>query len=127
MLLEKHELLSVSSVRLTFPAALSYNHIDTIEMLLLLIWRHVVYYVNEGESNGPQSTPHAMRFISTPNPDVFRQEVASKLAGLLQRLQEYLADATLLDEGWRPNELYAEIMCRNLREAIGIASSDIAM
>jgi nuclear pore complex protein Nup205 len=64
--------------------------IDTLEMLLLLLWRHLAYYSDghhhQGDSKLKASSTQAMRFLSTPEPSAFRMEVRKKLATALQRL-----------------------------------------
>ena len=69
----------------------------TIEMLLLLIWRHVEYYTDpenagRGETwKGALTASHtmssALRFLAAPpEPQVFKEEVGKRLAPVLQRL-----------------------------------------
>lgn len=63
---------------------------DTLEMLLLLLWRHIMYYAEGAHVQTPQlnaSTATAMRFLSTPDPEAFRQQIARNLLPTLQRLQ----------------------------------------
>jgi nuclear pore complex protein Nup205 len=58
-------------------------------MLLLLLWRHLVYYAEGRHINNPElktSMSHAMRFLSSPDADTFCAEVGNKLAPPLQRL-----------------------------------------
>jgi hypothetical protein len=58
-------------------------------MLLLLLWRHVVYYCEGRHINNPDlkaSTTHAMRFLSSPDTKTFQVEAGVKLASVLQRL-----------------------------------------
>jgi nuclear pore complex protein Nup205 len=62
-----------------------------MEMVLLLLWRHLVYYAEGHHANNPPanaqaSTMHAMRFLSTPEPEAFRLDVAKRLVPTLQRL-----------------------------------------
>ncbi|KAF9074489.1 nucleoporin Nup186/Nup192/Nup205 [Rhodocollybia butyracea] len=116
---------------------------NTLEMLLLLLWRHIVYYGEEAHGKTPQlnaSTATAMRFLSTPEPQKFRLEVGKKLMPALQRLQTLIAvgvptyftfqvtteralrqDETLLGDEWRANQAYVEIMCRRLRDSAAMS------
>lgn len=58
-------------------------------MLLLLLWRHLVYYAEGRHINDPAlktSTSHSMRFLSSPDADTFCAEAGNKLAPTLQRL-----------------------------------------
>lgn len=60
-----------------------------LEMLLLLIWRHVDYYAEPNHMNMPPvkaTITNAMRLLATSEPDVFRQEVSVKIQPVLQRL-----------------------------------------
>lgn len=63
--------------------------LDTMEMLLLLLWRHLEYYSDESHMRAPPmkaSVGNAMRLLATAEPEVFRKEVASKIGGILTRL-----------------------------------------
>jgi hypothetical protein len=65
------------------------DHAATLEMLLLLLWRHLVYYSEGHHINNPDlkaSTSHAMRFLTSPDADTFRSEAGIKLTPALQRL-----------------------------------------
>ena len=64
--------------------------IATLEMLLLLIWRHVEYYAEPQHMNMPPAkttVANAMRLLATSEPQVFQAEVRQKIAPSLQRLQ----------------------------------------
>ncbi|KAJ4481027.1 nucleoporin Nup186/Nup192/Nup205 [Lentinula aciculospora] len=101
--------------------------INTIEMLLLLLWRHIMYYAEGAHVQKPQlsaSTTTAMRFLSTPEPDAFRLQVGRKLLPALQRLQTVVADDTLNGDEWRANRTYVEIMCRRLRDSTGMVDAE---
>lgn len=63
--------------------------LDTIEMLLLVIWRHLDYYFDQNRMNTSPTKAtvgNAMRLLATTEPEVFRKEVASKIKGILSRL-----------------------------------------
>lgn len=116
----------------------------TLEMLLLLLWRHLAYYADQqhlADSKLKTSTAHAMRFLSIPEPDTFRAEVGKKLAHTLQQLasldlvsylspdktcmslmngQSVSQDYESLGSDWRTNQGYVEIMCRRLRDSVGL-------
>ncbi|KAJ6542676.1 nucleoporin Nup186/Nup192/Nup205 [Mycena capillaripes] len=103
--------------------------LGTLEMILLLLWRHLVYYV-EGQhlispnpppsTNGGASlrtsTAHALRFLSPPEPEAFRADVAQRLSPVLVRL----AGLDLNAEWLRASAGYVEIMGRRLRDTAGI-------
>lgn len=61
---------------------------DTLEILLLLLWRHLQYYT-EAKHDGSQiqgSTPHITRLVTSMDVEMFRAEVPRRLSALLQRL-----------------------------------------
>ena len=127
-----------------------YNHLliafvftGTLEILLLLLWRHLQYYT-EAKPAGSQiraSTPHITRLVTSMDAESFRVEVPRKLSVLLQRLdaldvvivvrtlRETCADpdlwrqtsGSLAEDGdWRFNRAYIETLCRRLRETTGL-------
>lgn len=62
--------------------------VDTLEILLLLLWRHLQYYT-ETKPAGAQiqaSTPHITRLVISMDVESFRVEIPRKLNALLQRL-----------------------------------------
>ncbi len=62
---------------------------DTLEMLLLVLWRHFDYYADENRMSVPpaQATVgNAMRLLAAAEPETFRKEVAHKIGGTLARL-----------------------------------------
>lgn len=68
--------------------SLTSGHLDTLEILLLLLWRHLRYY-SEVRPTGSQiqvSTPHITRLVTSMDVESFREEVPRKLSALLQRL-----------------------------------------
>ncbi|KAE9406107.1 hypothetical protein BT96DRAFT_955003 [Gymnopus androsaceus JB14] len=97
--------------------------LNTLEMLLLLLWRHLTCYADGGQVKTPHlnaSNATALRFLSTPDPQTFRLEVGKKLMPALQRLQTLVADEALAGDEWRANQAYVEIMCRRLRDSAGM-------
>ncbi|KAF8622638.1 hypothetical protein AX15_006886 [Amanita polypyramis BW_CC] len=102
-----------------------------IEMLLLLIWRHIEYYTDpdnagHGETwKGSLSASHtmstALRFLAAPpEPLVFKEEVGKRLSLMLQRLSLLNVDYELLGGDWRANQAYIEIMIRRLKDSAGL-------
>jgi len=66
----------------------TFRHLDTLEILLLLLWRHLQFY-NEARPAGSQiqaSTPHITRLVTSMDVESFRAEVPRKLSIVLQRL-----------------------------------------
>jgi len=97
--------------------------LNTLEMLLLLLWRHLAYYCEGHHINNPDlktSTSHAMRFLSSPDAETFRSEAGIRLAPMLERLSSLDLDEGTLGDGWRSNQGYVEIMCRRLRDTAGL-------
>jgi len=98
--------------------------LDTLEILLLLLWRHLQYYI-EAKPAGSQiqaSTPHITRLVTSMDAESFRAEVPRKLSALLQRLDSLDVDTESLPENgdWRFNRAYIETICRRLRETTGL-------
>ncbi|KAF8890672.1 nucleoporin Nup186/Nup192/Nup205 [Infundibulicybe gibba] len=92
--------------------------LDSTEMLLLLVWRHLGYYT-DGHHKLNKPT-HAMKFISEPEPETLRADVGRQLSPALQRLADL--NYELLGHDWQANQGYIEIMCRRLRDTAGLHS-----
>ncbi|KAI0317152.1 nucleoporin Nup186/Nup192/Nup205 [Amylostereum chailletii] len=100
----------------------------SIEMLLLLLWRHIVFYSEGQHINNPSlktSTPGVMRHLpQSTDGQSFRAEAAKRMAPSLQRLTnvdlEY--DSTATD--WRANQAYIDTMSRRLRDVLGLHVED---
>jgi hypothetical protein len=83
------------SVRFLFHKFLSCFHsllawIATLEMLLLLIWRHIEYYAEPRHMNMPPNkttVANAMRLLVISEPEVFQADVGQKIAPSLQKLE----------------------------------------
>jgi len=122
---------------------IAFGFAGTLEILLLLLWRHLQYYT-EAKPAGPQiraSSPHITRLVTSMDAESFRVEIPRKLSALLQRLdaldvviivralQETCANVdlwrqtseSLAENGdWRFNRAYIETICRRLRETTGL-------
>jgi hypothetical protein len=62
----------------------------TLEMLLLLVWRHIEYYAEPQHMNMPPAkttVANAMRLLATSEPEVFQADVRQKIAPSLQKLE----------------------------------------
>ena len=93
--------------------------LDTLEMLLLLVWRHVEYYAEPRHMNMPPAKAtitNAMRLLATAEPEVFRAEVASKIQPALQRLSSLDLVSLLLSglTGFRSVLMLSLTGCRNI-------------
>ncbi|OCH88950.1 hypothetical protein OBBRIDRAFT_888752 [Obba rivulosa] len=97
-----------------------------LEMLLLLLWRHLVFYSEGRHINNPDlkgAISHLMRFVSAPDVETFTAEARRKLAPILQRLQSLEVSEETLGRDWRSYESYLEIMSRRLKDATGLVES----
>jgi len=105
--------------------------LGTIEILLLLVWRHIEYYSDpdnggrgeswKGSFSTSQTMSTALRFLATPpEPGAFREEVGKRLSPVLPRLSSLNVDYESLGDDWRANQAYIEIMCRRLRDSAGL-------
>lgn len=120
-----------------------FDCLDTLEILLLLLWRHLQYYTEARptESQIRASTPHIMRLVTSIDAESFRTDVPRKLSTLLQRLDVldvviiiHLSQKShpnvdiprkntesLTENGdWKFNRAYIETMCKRLRETAGL-------
>jgi nuclear pore complex protein Nup205 len=82
-------ILSMNHADFSYFLNIINDRADTLEMLLLLLWRHLVYYCEGHHINNPDlktSTSHAMRFLSSPDAQTFQSEAGIRLAPTLQRL-----------------------------------------
>ncbi|KAJ3825387.1 nucleoporin Nup186/Nup192/Nup205 [Lentinula raphanica] len=99
--------------------------LNTLEMLLLLLWRHIMSYA-EGTHPHPlnTSTATAVRLISSPDPGEFRLQVGKKLQPALQRLESLMMNDSLSGDEWRASRTYMEIMSRRLRDSTNMVDAD---
>ncbi|KAF9556462.1 hypothetical protein CPC08DRAFT_641486 [Agrocybe pediades] len=94
--------------------------LDTLEMLLLVLWRHVEYYAEHRHTPAKVTVVNAMRLLATAEPEVFRAEVASKIGPVLSKVGGLDLDVDLLGKEWQDNQGYLTIMTRRLRESAGL-------
>lgn len=62
----------------------------SLEMLLLLLWRHLEFYCEGRHINNPDlkgSISHTMRFASSPDVETLKMEVAKKVVSAFHRLE----------------------------------------
>ncbi|KAF5361405.1 hypothetical protein D9758_006258 [Tetrapyrgos nigripes] len=102
----------------------------TIEMLLLLLWRHLAYYADnqnlqDSQLSSSTSTGISTRFLSNHDPQSFGVDVRKRLNPVLQRLQSLLLDESLGDN-WRSNQAYVEIMSRRVKDSAGLHENEEA-
>jgi len=100
------------------------SSLDTLEILLLLLWRHLQHYTEArpAESQMRASTPHITRLVASMDIESFRADVPRKLSTLLQRLDALdLNTESLTENGDRKfNRVYIETICKRLRETTGL-------
>ncbi|KAK2465538.1 hypothetical protein APHAL10511_002430 [Amanita phalloides] len=105
--------------------------LGTIEMLLLLIWRHVEYYTDpesaghgetwKGSLTASHTMSSALRFLAAPpGPQIFKEDVGKRLAPVLQKLSSLNVDYESFGDDWQANQAYIEIMCRRLKDSAGL-------
>ncbi|CCM02106.1 uncharacterized protein FIBRA_04183 [Fibroporia radiculosa] len=97
--------------------------LSSLEMLLLLLWRHLVFYCEGRHINNPDlkgSISHTMRFATSPDVETLIAEVTKKLVPALQRLQTLDLTEDTLGKDWHSYHSYVEIMSRRLKDTTGL-------
>lgn len=115
--------------------------LDSSEMLLLLLLRHIQHY-GSPSSSAPSSTlptlssssfgmskstnpmNTAMRFLAAPDPGAFKSDVGKKLGPILSRWTALEFDDESLGLDWQGSQVYIEIMSRRLRDSVGLHDQD---
>ncbi|KAF9815688.1 hypothetical protein IEO21_04405 [Rhodonia placenta] len=95
----------------------------SLEMLLLLLWRHLVFYCEGYHLNNPDlkgAVSHAMRLALSPDAETLQAEAARKLVPMLQRLQALDLSEETLGRDWQSYGSYIEIMARRLKDTAGL-------
>ncbi|KII84114.1 hypothetical protein PLICRDRAFT_702060 [Plicaturopsis crispa FD-325 SS-3] len=99
---------------------------STVEMLLLILWRHLTFY-SEGQPGSYGGNPppllksvSARLLASHHDPDAFRAEAGRRLAPVLQKLGSLDLGQDPANGEWRSNHGYIEIMSRRLRDTAGL-------
>jgi len=116
----------------------------TTEMVLLLLWRHLVSYVEHDLSSSATSAPpvnmkSTLRLLPLPDSDSFKANAGKKLVGALTRLSALdlvsrftwvgvafgdddtpYQTADTLGSEWQSYQGYIEIMSRRLRDTVGL-------
>ncbi|OJA08231.1 hypothetical protein AZE42_08910 [Rhizopogon vesiculosus] len=101
------------------------NMLGTTEMVLLLLWRHLVSYVEHDLSSSATSAPpvnmkSTLRLLPLPDSDSFKANAGKKLVGALVRLSTLDLTADTLGSEWQSYQGYIEIMSRRLRDTVGL-------
>jgi nuclear pore complex protein Nup205 len=115
------------------------HFIASLEMVLLLLWRHIAYYCDSLHVNNPNmkvSTAAVLRSVPQPNDGAaFREDAAKRLSHVLKQLvQLSLVSHQLARAGcditaeqdykWRESQAYIEVMSRRIRDTIGLQVED---
>ncbi|KIJ60466.1 hypothetical protein HYDPIDRAFT_98637 [Hydnomerulius pinastri MD-312] len=98
--------------------------LSTTEMLLLLLWRHLVSYT-ENDPLHPSAPPPAnlktsMRLLPAPDSNSFKDDAGKRLVGALTRISSLDLTAETIGSEWQSYQGYIEIMCRRLRDTVGL-------
>jgi nuclear pore complex protein Nup205 len=111
------------------------HFIASLEMLLLLLWRHIAYYCDSLHVNNPNmkvSTAAVLRSVPQPNDGAaFREDAAKRLSHVLNQLVQLnlvshqLARigchiTTEQDYKWRESHAYIETISRRIRDLVGL-------
>ncbi|KAI9057540.1 hypothetical protein FKP32DRAFT_1598103 [Trametes sanguinea] len=97
--------------------------LNSLEMLLLLLWRHLVFYSEGRHVNNPDlkgSIAHTMRFASSPDVDTLRGEAQRRLTRVLHALAALDLTEETVGADWRSYDSYRTIMLRRLADAVGL-------
>jgi len=97
--------------------------LSSLEMVLLLLWRHIAYYCDSLHLNNPNmkvSTAAVLRSVPQPNDgSAFREDAAKRLSHVINQLIQLN-----LDYKWRESQAYIETMSRRIRDSIGLQAED---
>ncbi|KAG2143441.1 nucleoporin Nup186/Nup192/Nup205 [Suillus bovinus] len=101
------------------------NMLGTTEMVLLLLWRHLVSYVERDLSSSEISAPiinmkSTLRLLPPPDSDSFKANAGKRLIGALARLSTLDLTVDTLGSEWQSYQGYIEIMSRRLRDTVGL-------
>ncbi|EPQ55766.1 hypothetical protein GLOTRDRAFT_115998 [Gloeophyllum trabeum ATCC 11539] len=101
--------------------------LTTIEMLSLLLWRHLLHYGEGRDTASLQmkaSLSQSMRFITAPDANSFRGEVGGRLAPVLQQLVSIDLESPVAPKEWRSNKAYLDTLVRKLREVADLGEQN---
>lgn len=101
------------------------NMLGTTEMVLLLLWRHLVSYVERDSSSSATEAPiinmrSTLKLLPPPDSDSFRANAGKRLIGALARLSTLDLSVDTLGSEWQSYQGYIEIMSRRLRDTVGL-------
>lgn len=61
--------------------------LSALEMLLLLLWRHVAYYTAPGSPPVQATVGNALRLLASTDPEGFQREVGARVGALVGKIQ----------------------------------------
>ncbi|KAH7924355.1 hypothetical protein BV22DRAFT_1035258 [Leucogyrophana mollusca] len=97
--------------------------LSTTEMLLLLLWRHLVSYTEQDHSTSAPTnmrTSTSTRLLNAPDADTFRADAGKRLMGALTRISSLDLTTDTVGGEWQSYQGYIEIMSRRLRDTVGL-------
>ncbi|KAH9922299.1 nucleoporin Nup186/Nup192/Nup205 [Epithele typhae] len=97
--------------------------LDSIEMLTLLVWRHLGFYLDGKHVDNPDlkgALAHTLRLASAPPPDVLRADAERKLAPMLEALTALDLNEYTLGPEWRSYESYRTLIVQRLADLAGL-------
>ncbi|KZT66755.1 hypothetical protein DAEQUDRAFT_767725 [Daedalea quercina L-15889] len=97
--------------------------LSSLEMLLLLLWRHLDFYCEGRHINNPDlkgSISHMMRFASSPDVETLKIEAARKIVPVFHRLENLDLTEGILGKDWQSYGNYIEIMTRRIKDTTGL-------
>ncbi|EGO28547.1 hypothetical protein SERLADRAFT_413403 [Serpula lacrymans var. lacrymans S7.9] len=95
--------------------------LDTMEILLLLLWRHLVHYADDQHiENDSLKTSHLGRSVPAPDAETFRSDISNRILSSLQRLSSLDLTLETIGHDWQSYQGYIDIMSRRLRDTIGL-------
>ncbi|KAH7909315.1 nucleoporin Nup186/Nup192/Nup205 [Hygrophoropsis aurantiaca] len=97
--------------------------LSTTEMLLLLLWRHLVNYAEQIQPTNSSSNLRistATRLLAATDSDTFRADAGQRLIGVLTRISSLDLTIDTVGEEWQSYKGYIDIMSRRLRDTVGL-------
>lgn len=98
--------------------------LSALEMLLLLLWRHLASYAETDPAHPtapqPPNLKSSMRLLPAPDRESFKAEAGKRLVGPLMKVSALDLDAETVGTEWQSYQGYIDIMSRRLRDTIGL-------
>ncbi|KAI6038837.1 nucleoporin Nup186/Nup192/Nup205 [Pisolithus marmoratus] len=98
--------------------------LSALEMLLLLLWRHIASYAETDPAHPtvpqPLNLKSSMRLLPAPDRESFKAEAGKRLVGPLTKVSALDLNAETVGAEWQSYHGYIDIMSRRLRDTIGL-------